>query len=204
MDLKTSLKTIKLNEPLISAILGAFVLLIIGFVAFNYIRTKTPSGSINSGISTENTEASKAPTKYTVKKGDHLWKIAEQYYKSGYNWVDIAKANNLTNPNILVAGQELNIPEVKQAVAEAQQPAPNVAPAAPNPPSAPTAPQVNEVPAQVISSDQYTVVSGDSLWKIAVRTYGDGYRWPQIAKLNNLKNPNRILVNQTLKLPPKS
>ena len=26
-------------------------------------------------------------------------RISEKFYKSGYNWVDIAKANNIANPN---------------------------------------------------------------------------------------------------------
>jgi len=41
-------------------------------------------------------------------------------------------------------------------------------------------------PAQVqnpITSNTYTVVKGDFLWDIAIRTYGDGYRWVDIAKL---------------------
>lgn len=47
----------------------------------------------------------------------------------------------------------------------------------------------------------YTVVSGDTLWKISQRFLGSGSRYPEIAKLNNLKNPNLIYVGQVLKLP---
>jgi nucleoid-associated protein YgaU len=213
VDLKSSLKTIKLNEPLISAVFGAIVLLIIGFVLFNYLKTKTQTGTINSGISTENTDSEKSGTsssKYTVQKGDHLWKIAENHYQSGYKWVDIAKANNLKNPSILIAGQELVMPElVKENEVVAQNNIdPPVAPEHPTPPTAPSAPTTTSENSttpgqQVINADTYMTVQGDSLWKIAVRAYGDGYRWPEIAKLNNLKNPNIIFVNQTLKLPPK-
>lgn len=50
------------------------------------------------------------------------------------------------------------------------------------------------VPAPV----EYTVVIGDSLWKISQAICFDGYQWPQIAKDNNLPNP--FLINPGLKL----
>lgn len=52
-----------------------------------------------------------------------------------------------------------------------------------------------------ITENSYTVASGDSLWQIAVRAYGDGYRWTDIAKANNLTNPSLIHAGNVLKLP---
>ncbi len=49
-------------------------------------------------------------SKYTVKQGDHLWKIALEAYGDGYQWVKVAKANNLSNPNLIFAGKVLTIP----------------------------------------------------------------------------------------------
>ena len=43
---------------------------------------------------------------YTVKKGDTLSAIAKQY---GSTVNDIAKANGISNPNLIYAGQTLNI-----------------------------------------------------------------------------------------------
>jgi len=34
-------------------------------------------------------------------------------YGSGFNWVDISKANNLNNPGVLLAGQRLVIPKAE-------------------------------------------------------------------------------------------
>jgi nucleoid-associated protein YgaU len=48
---------------------------------------------------------------------------------------------------------------------------------------------------------QYTVVKGDSLWAISVKRYGNGYRWVEIARMNNLKNPNVIHPGNTLMMP---
>jgi len=47
----------------------------------------------------------------------------------------------------------------------------------------------------------YTVQPGDSLWVIARRFLNDGSRFGEIARLNNIPNPNRIFVGQVLKLP---
>lgn len=46
----------------------------------------------------------------------------------------------------------------------------------------------------------YTVKQGDTLWGICKRFLGDGSKYPQIAKLNDIKNPNLIKVGQVIKL----
>lgn len=50
---------------------------------------------------------------YIVKEGDTLWDIAQQYYQSGYNWQDLAQANELSSPYLLSVGTEIKIPHVK-------------------------------------------------------------------------------------------
>ncbi len=61
--------------------------------------------------------------------------------------------------------------------------------------------------AQAVSNDApapkqtYTVVSGDTLWAIAEKFLGDGNRYPEIAKLNNIPNPDLINVGQVLTIP---
>jgi uncharacterized protein YidB (DUF937 family) len=49
----------------------------------------------------------------------------------------------------------------------------------------------------------YTVVSGDSLSKIAKHVYGDGNRWMQIFEANRdkLSDPDRISPGQVLRIP---
>lgn len=49
----------------------------------------------------------------------------------------------------------------------------------------------------------YTVVAGDSLSKIAKRTYGDANRWRAIYELNKdiIKNPDLIYPGQVFTLP---
>lgn len=47
----------------------------------------------------------------------------------------------------------------------------------------------------------YTVRKGDTLWSIAVRVYGNGQRWQDIASANPSVNPKRLIVGQQLALP---
>ncbi len=48
---------------------------------------------------------------------------------------------------------------------------------------------------------QHVVVAGESLYRIAARDLGSGSRWPEIARLNHLTDPARIMVGQVLQLP---
>lgn len=48
----------------------------------------------------------------------------------------------------------------------------------------------------------YTVKTGDSLWKIAAKLLGSGFRYTEIKALNGLKT-NTIRVGQVLKIPTK-
>ena len=56
-------------------------------------------------------ETKKGPTVYTVQKGDTLYAIARKFYGDQRRYRDIAKANNLADPNRIYVGQVLKIPE---------------------------------------------------------------------------------------------
>ncbi len=58
----------------------------------------------------QTTPPAAGPSKYTVVKGDSLWKIAESTYGDGEKWTDISKANSLRNPDIIQVGKELELP----------------------------------------------------------------------------------------------
>ena len=49
----------------------------------------------------------------------------------------------------------------------------------------------------------HTVATGDTMWSIAQRRYGDGSRWPDIARRNQdiVPSPNLLLPGQVLELP---
>ncbi len=85
---------------------------------------------------------------------------------------------------------------------EARRTGDPAAPAAPAP-NATAAPATAPAAPKPAGPTKYKVVKGDSLWKIAEATYGDGEKWTEIAKLNSLRHPNVIQVGAELELPAK-
>ena len=84
---------------------------------------------------------------------------------------------------------EAEAPEVAPAAAE-EAPAPAPEPVAePAPPPLPPAPRT------------YTVVSGDTLWAISERFYGDGNKYQVIADASGVPNPDLIHPGQVLTIP---
>ena len=176
--------------------LGVVVVLVLGLVAYKIFKGRnvvpTPltqnvtEESTRSGELTQPTAAVSLPVEHTVTAGETLWAISQRYYTSGYNWVDIARVNNLKNGNILAVGQKLTIPDIsvrKPVVVEQQV---KVTPV---------------VKSAAISGDKYTVLKGDNLWTISVRAYGDGFRWKEIAGANKLANPRLIHAGNILTIP---
>lgn len=51
------------------------------------------------------------------------------------------------------------------------------------------------------SAEKYTVVSGDTLWGISKKFYGDGSKYPLIADKNNIIDPNKINTGQQIVIP---
>ena len=191
IKLETETKKISWGDSYASLLLGMVVVVVVGFIIFSFAKNKInlqQTSSVKDNAATEKqTDSSKSslPKTYTVVAGDHLWSISEKFYKSGYNWVDIAKANKLENPSIVHVGVKLTIPDVKpKIITIAKQE------------------KVLEVPTiNAIKGISYTIVSGDTLWDIAVRAYSDGFRFVEIAKANNLSNPDLIFSGNKLTIP---
>lgn len=53
------------------------------------------------------------------------------------------------------------------------------------------------------TSTRYTVKAGDTLQRIAQKKLGDSKRYTEIMKLNNIRDPKSIKVNQVLRIPAK-
>lgn len=60
-------------------------------------------------------------------------------------------------------------------------------------------------PVEAIVYEDYVVVAGDSLSKIAKKKYGDAQLWKVIFDANTelIKNPDRIQIGWKLRIPPK-
>ncbi|MBI2616995.1 LysM peptidoglycan-binding domain-containing protein [Candidatus Gottesmanbacteria bacterium] len=178
---KKYLKELSFPESYISITLGFLVVVVGGMLLYNFFTKNRPGTIITNETSntTSSQEVAVLPTTHKVGENESLWVIAQKYYNSGYNWVTIAKANNLVNPDRIEVGQEMIIPKAETIT----------------PPSGEVSSIATVVP------KTYTVVKGDDLWNIAVREYGDGYAWVRIAKENNLANPNIIHPGNVLMLP---
>lgn len=190
MFLKKLKKFLKKNDSNISLIIGLVIIVIVGlFIINNYDSTK--DGEIIPSIGTESELG--LGERHIVKKGEDLWKIALNYYESGYDWIKIAEANKIKAPYSIETGQELIIPAIEKAtpVPEKEEISPTAKPTEVAPISVETS----------IGSDKYTVIKGDSLWSIALRSYGDGYKWVNIAKANDLKNPGLIHPGNEFVIP---
>ena len=173
-NLKSILKSFKLNESTISMVLGAVVIVVVGVLIANYFKDRKEGSLLNGGNSTE----SALSQTYLVSKGDNLWKIAQKVTGSGYNWVEIAKENNIENPGVIFEGQELTITKNSNFVMADKETAGSTV--------------LGKADAASISGATYEVQKGDTLWSIAVRAYGDGYKWSEIARENKLVHPNVI------------
>ena len=195
MDLKQTLKTVKLYESTISMVLGAIVIALAAFLVFSYFRNLKIGKTTDSGLNNSSVQKQT----YTVQKGDTLWSIAQAQYQDGYSWTKIAEANSINESDQIEVGTELTIPDMKVADNQVTQETKEEAVTVEN--SNPTTEVSNPVTTDTISSSSYTVAKGDSLWKIAVRAYGDGYKWSEIAKANKLINPNVLFVGTNLTLP---
>ncbi len=107
-------------------------------------------------------------TTYVVKSGDTLSSIARSFNTTVSA---LAAANNITNPNLIYAGQTLVIPGGDGA-----------------PPEQPPA----------TGDCTYTVQRGDTLLSIAVRF---NTTTANLVALNGLANPNLIFAGQVFKVP---
>ncbi len=137
--------------------------------------------------------AARVLRQYRVKPGDSLVKIMRREWNRSDE--ETLKGLRAANPAVakrrdrIYAGELLNIPDRGSA------------------PVVSAAVRVNGRPAAGPSGAArddcwYTIRERDSLASIARRHLNDAERWPEIAKLNRLRNANKILPGMRIKLPP--
>ena len=163
-------------------VLGLIVVIIVGTLIVKYL--KTDRGTIPQELLSGTNTIETSTKTHKVAKGENLWNIAVKYYGDGFKWVDIATENKLTNASIIETDQELIIPNIENEKTVDDETQNNVV-----------------TTTDSITGATYEVAKGDSLWKIAVRAYGDGYKWVEIARENKITNPNFIYSGNILVLP---
>jgi len=174
----------KVSKNILSLFMGMIIITTLGFLT-SYYYQHTPNWRNYFPQKTAQKFSQNAnQITYQVQEGDDLWQIAEKFYGSGFNVEDIAKLNNINDPNLIEEGQMLIMPSVtaKKSTDQGQI-------------SAISSGQVK------FKGDKYTVKDGDFLWKIAEDCYGDGNNWMRIAKENNLMSEDAIYTGLVLKIP---
>ncbi len=154
-------------------------------------RVATPSP-------TTTTPEPQTGTTYTAKSGDSLWNIAERVYGDGSQYTKILDANKdkISNPNSIYAGQVLVIPSASDKASTSNT---HTKTTTQNSGNTTTTPEPK-------TGTTYTVQSGDSLWNIAEKYYGDGSKYNLIYNANKdkISNPNSIYAGQVLAIPSAS
>ena len=64
----------------------------------------------------------------------------------------------------------------------------------------PATTNITSNPTQAPKVKSYTLQDGEGLWDVAVKFYGDGFRWTDIAKANNIDEENSDYVDPGTKL----
>jgi lipoprotein-anchoring transpeptidase ErfK/SrfK len=132
-----------------------------------------------------------------VQAGENLFRIAQRY---GLSVDALARANNISNPQLIYAGQVLTLPLAIGGGAQSLAPSVDM-PTAPPPTTENTSPEPPE-PAPVVENAPLTrthvVQANDSLSNIA-RQYG--VSWVTLAQVNNIRNANLIYAGQVLTIP---
>ncbi len=206
--LKNILKFFKMNENTISTLMGAVVIVVIAGLIFNYFRTanlKTWQGILLNDQETASSDKAEEVTDdkliatYKVVKGDDLWHISEKYYKSGYNYVDIMQENKISGKGVITAGMELRIPKVEAKKITVIETKKEIAISD----KGDVVKQEEKADTKAIETGEYTTQKGDSYWKLAVRAYGDGYKWTKIYWANKkiFANPDVIFTGVKITIP---
>lgn len=122
-----------------------------------------------------------ADTTYTVEKGDTLYSISKKYQ---ITVAELRAANNLSENDVLKAGQKLTIPDADIGTATAL-----------------AATKSSDASKTAVKSTaktkDYTVQKGDTLYRIAKN---NGMTVADLLSLNNLDNNAVIKVGQKLKI----
>ena len=168
---------ILMKERLPSLLLGLFITGYLSYFALGKIGIKKETAK---APEKKNMQFSSVKT-YTVQLDDDLWRIAEKMYGSGFNSIDIAQANKLSEPYTLIENQILIIPNIT--------------------PKKPTQGEITQEAAQTQKISEYVVLAGDYLWQIAEKVYGDGNQMNKLIDANRIPYPYNVEEGQKLLVP---
>ena len=166
-SLKERVDKLELQDSYGGLVLGAIVVLVLGLLVATYFTRG--GGQLGTAENTSAlTEQVSTPKTYKVASGESLSGIADKVYGDMAYWTVLARANNIVNPNLIFVDAQLTIPSKADAQKIQKE----------------------------MTMTSYEVQTGDTLFVIAEKAYGDGYRWREIAWANQvgyLPNGNPLI-----------
>ncbi len=164
-------------------VLGAIVVVILGLLFANFITKKSgdigsTGDKITSAGQTGQAATTSSPNVYRVSAGDSLSAISMKAYGNFDYWPVLAKVNNIANPDVIFVDSTVKIPAKVEADAMKAD----------------------------LTAAKYTVSSGDTLFTIAEKLYGDGSKWTLLDKANNigrLPNGNPLIFAGNVLVVPR-
>jgi nucleoid-associated protein YgaU len=143
-------------------------------------RASSGSPTTTSGGTSSSTSDLPAGARvHIVKRDEYLVDISEKYYGTTTKWKRIADANPGLNPNHLVVGQKVVVPDAGGSSRSGD----------------------TDSSSTPVAGDTYVIKAGDTLDRIAKKTMGDASKWKEIAKVNPGVDPTRLMVGQKINLP---
>lgn len=117
---------------------------------------------------------------YTVRRGDSLWKIAQDNHIPDWHSIYDINRDKIQNPNLIYIGQVIRIPHGG---------------------SIPPPPPVSPIADKPTPGHNYVIKHGDTLSQIALDAYGNANEYPKIAAANHIANPNLIYAGTVIHIP---
>ncbi len=166
---------INLQESYATIVLGGIIVIVFGLLVANYFSKK--GQDIGNAEQTSKDQQQVTTQEHKVAPGDSLSLISEKYYGSRDFWPVLARANKIKNPNIIFVDSTLQIPPKSEA----------------------------EQTRTLMTQTSYKVESGDTLFAIAEKVYGDGSKWTILDRANGsrrLPNGNPLVfADSTITVP---
>jgi len=186
-----NLKTL-FTEEFLSTIFSFVLILLLLFGIYKFFsqKYKRPQITQEAAQTTAQIPSQDGPYEpvetYTIKPGDTLHGITIELYKDPIYQVLIEMENGIQDPDLIIAGDFLKLPSKELLVDFTNKVKGQI---------------LTGVSIKALTDKTYKVVKGDTLWYICERRYGNPNKYPDIAKLNKINNPDHIEPDWQLSLP---
>jgi len=141
-----------------------------------------------------NTEISQAKSiffiTHVVVKGDTLWGISQKYLDDPFRYPELAELSNIKNPDLIYPGEIITIATTQASLNNVQTPVSGESVVA----------NLETSQLKAIGFITHVVVKGDTLWDISKQYLNNPFRYPDVAILSNIKNPDLIYPGDIVRI----